>query len=259
MVRGGRGGPPARADRDAAYRAFIHSQWWGLPGRSDEAAAAAAGPAYELELELLGAEPPGTGPAAHREAWDARGEAVREMEAPSTPPAAPGGVPPAEHSARRHEASGEEAGGGGCLRGCLTWVAGAAGAGALLLVVLLALDVVSPREKPCPLDSPPIPTPAQIAVAGDLFRDQCVAVRGTLVSRDAGELLLEVERGEYVQGVIVRDLSAVLDAIALGRVVTLGGWLRVEEGGTYAVDFIPDRGSDRWWWQNLRDNLEALF
>lgn len=50
-----------------------------------------------------------------------------------------------------------------------------------------------------------------------------------------------------------------LDAIALGRVVTLGGWLRVEEDGTYAVDFIPDRGSDRWWWQHLRDNLEALF
>ncbi|MYH40224.1 MAG: DUF2207 domain-containing protein [Chloroflexi bacterium] len=251
--------PLPAADRDEAYRAFIHSQWWGLPGRSDEAAAAAAGPAYELELELLGPEPPGTGPAAHREAADARGEAAREMEAPSTPSGAAGGVPPAEHSARRHEAPGEEAGGGGCLRGCLTWVAGAAGAGALVLVILLALDVVSPREKPCPLDSPPIPTPAQIAVAGDLFRDQCVAVRGTLVSRGSGELLLEVERGEYVQGVIVRDLAAVLDAIAPGRVVTLGGWLRVEEDGTYAVDFIPDRGSDRWWWQNLRDNLEALF
>ena len=39
------------------------------------------------------------------------------------------------------------------------------GIGALVLVILFSLDVVSPRAKPCPLESPGIPSPAQIAVA----------------------------------------------------------------------------------------------
>ena len=127
------------------------------------------------------------------------------------------------------------------------------------MIVLFSLNVVSPRDKPCPMESPPIPTPAQIAVAGDLFRDGCVRVRGALVARDSDGLTLEVERGEYTQRVNVRDPSEVLDAIPIGRVVTLAGWLKVEEDGTYAVHFVPKRGSDREWWRNLRDNLEALF
>ena len=129
----------------------------------------------------------------------------------------------------------------------------------LVLVVLFSLDVVSPREKPCPLNSPPIPTPAQIASIGDLFRDQCVRVRGTAVFQDGGELVLEVDRDEYVQPVSVRDPSEALNALPPGRVITLAGRLIVEEEGTYAVHFIPDRGSDREWWRNLLENLEALF
>ena len=127
------------------------------------------------------------------------------------------------------------------------------------MVVLFSLDVVSPRVKPCPLDSPVIPTPAQIAVAGDLFRDECVMVSGTIVLQDADELVVEMKRGEYVQRVNVRDPSEVLEAIPLGGVVTLAGRLKVEEDGTYAVHFVPDHGSDRGWWRNLRDNLEGLF
>ena len=134
-----------------------------------------------------------------------------------------------------------------------------AGAGVLVLVVLLSLDMVSPREKPCPLNSPPIPTAPQIAVIGDLFRDQCVRVRGTLVSRDADELVIKMDRGEFPQRVTVHDPSEVRGALRPGRVVTLAGWLRVEEDGTYAVEFIPDRGSDREWWRNLRENIDALF
>ncbi|MYD65937.1 MAG: DUF2207 domain-containing protein [Chloroflexi bacterium] len=191
--------PLQGADLDAAYQAFMHSLWWDVPGRSDDAAKGAA-----------------EGPI-------------------------------------------EEARGAGCLRGCVVRIVGIAGAGVLVVVVLFSHDVVSPRAKPCPLNSPPIPTAPQIAVAGDLFRDQCVSVRGTLVSRDADELVLEMDRGEFLQRVTVHDPSEVLGALRLGGVVTLAGWLRVEEDGTYAVEFIPDRGSDREWWRNLRENLEALF
>ena len=105
---------------------------------------------------------------------------------------------------------------------------------------------------------PGIPTPAQIAVAGDLFRDECVRVSGTVVFQDAADLVVEMNRGEYVQRVDVRDPSEVLQAIPPGRVVTLAGRLKVEEG-TYAVHFVPDHGSDRGWWRNLRENLEGLF
>ena len=133
------------------------------------------------------------------------------------------------------------------------------GIGVVVLVVLFSLDVVSPRDKPCPLDSPAIPTPAQIAVVGDLFRDECVRVSGTVVFQDPDELVVEMKRGEYVQRVNVRDPSEVLEAIPLGRVMTLAGRLKVEEDGTYAVHFVPDHRSDRGWWRNLRDNLKGLF
>ena len=131
--------------------------------------------------------------------------------------------------------------------------------GVVVLVVLFSLDLVSPRDKPCSLDSPVIPTSAQIAAASDLFRNECVWVRGTIVSQDSDELVLELKRGEYVQRVNVRDPSEVLEAVPLGRVVTLAGRLKVGEDRTYAVHFIPDDGSDRGWWRNLRENLEGLF
>ena len=77
--------------------------------------------------------------------------------------------------------------------------------------------------------------------------------------QDAAELVVEVNRGEYVQRVNVRDPSEVLEAIPLGRVLTLAGRFKVEEDGTYAVHFVPDHGSDRGWWRNLRENLQSLF
>ena len=84
-------------------------------------------------------------------------------------------------------------------------------------------------------------------------------VRGTTVFQGADELVVEMNRGEYVQRVNVHDPSQALEAIPQGRVVTLAGWLKVEEDGTYAVHFVPDHGSDRGWWRNLRDNLAGLF
>ena len=225
------------ADLDAAYSGFMHALKWGLTGRSGDAANAAAGLGYELET----------------------GETGRELEAQSSPPAAPAGALSAEYQTQWWEGPAEEAKGGGCLRGCLTWVVSTVGIGVLVLVVLFSLDVVSPRAKPCPLESPGIPPPGLLAVAGDLFRDECVRVSGTVVFQDIDELLLEMDRGEYVQRVSVRGPADVFEATSPGDVVTLAGRLRVEEDGTYAVHFVPDSGSDRGWWRNLRENLEGLF
>ncbi len=247
------------ADLDAAYHAFMHAPQWWLTGRSGDAAKAAAGMGYELELDRLELESPDAETTAHRRTEDETEEIARDLEAQDSPPAAPAGTLSTGYRTYRSEEAVEEAKGGGRLRGCFIWVLSLAVMGALVLVVLFSLDVVSPRDKPCPLDSPPIPTPAQIAVAGDLFRDGCVRIRGTVVFQDAGELVLEMERNEFVQRVSVRDPSDVLEAIPLGRVVTLAGRLKVEEDGTYAVHFIPDYASDRGWWRNLQENLEGLF
>ena len=241
------------AELDAAYRAFMHAPEWWLTGRSGDAVKAAAQYGYELELEVLDLESPDSEKTVRRETADEIQDIARD------PPAASAASPSAGHKTYRAGRMVEEEKGGGCLRGCLIWAVSLLGIGALVLAVLFSLDVVSPRDKPCPLESPPIPTPAQIAVAGDLFRDGCVRVRGTIVSKDANELVVEMNRGEYVQRVNVRDPSQALEAIPQGRVVTLAGWLKVEEDGTYAVHFIPDHESDREWWRNLLENLAGLF
>ena len=253
-------------DLDTAYHAFMHAPEWYLRGRSDDAAKTAAQWGYEEELRLLKQLDKLELPDAERPERAARRGTAEEIENVVSEPgtrrdstAAPAGPPSARYQMHRLEGAVEEKESGGRLRGCFIWVIGLASIGALVMIVLFSLNVVSPRDKPCPMESPPIPTPAQIAVAGDLFRDGCVRVRGALVARDSDGLTLEVERGEYTQRVNVRDPSEVLDAIPIGRVVTLAGWLKVEEDGTYAVHFVPKRGSDREWWRNLRDNLEALF
>ena len=246
-------------DLDAAYHGFMHAPEWYLSGRSDDAAKAAAGGGYAPEPELLELESPDTGKAVHRETADEIQDIARE---PDSQRSSREGAPPppsGEYQQYRGERLIEEPKSGGCLRGCFIWVVSLVGIGVVVLVVLFSLDVVSPRDKPCPLGSPAIPTPAQIAVLGDLFRDECVRVRGTVVSQDADGLVVDMKRGEYVQRVNVRDPSEVLEAIPLGRVVTLAGRLKVEEDGTYAVHFVPDQRSDRGWWRNLRDNLEGLF
>ncbi len=246
-------------DLDAAYHAFMHAPEWYLTGRSGDAAKAVAEFGYELELELLELESPDAGKAVHRETADEIQDIAREpdsqpssREAEPTPPS--GGYQP-----YRAERLAEEPKSGGGLGGCFIWVVSLVGMGVVVLVVLFSLDLVSPRDKPCSLDSPVIPTSAQIAAASDLFRNECVWVRGTIVSQDSDELVLELKRSEYVQRVNVRDPSEVLEAVPLGRVVTLAGRLKVGKDRTYAVHFVPDDGSDRGWWRNLRENLEGLF
>ena len=247
------------ADLDVAYRAFIHAPEWWLTGRSDEAAKAAAQWGYEVELESLDLESPDTGKAARRETADEIVETASKLEAQGSPPAATAETVSAAYRTHRFEGAVEEEKGGGRLRGCLLWVVSLLAIGALVLVVLFSLDVVSPRVKPCSLGSPGIPPPGPLSAAGDLFHDECVRVSGTVVYQDVDELLVEIDRGDYVQQVIVRVPTGIFEAISPGGVVTMAGRLKVEEDGTYAVHFVPDHGSDRGWWRNLRENLEGLF
>ncbi|MCY3911813.1 MAG: DUF2207 domain-containing protein [Chloroflexi bacterium] len=274
----GSASPLRGADLDAAYHAFMHASEWWLAGRSDEAAKAAAGVGYELELELLELESPDSEtPADLRTADDVQLELpdtattarpgtadelqdrAREPEARRSLRVGTPAPPSGEDQQHPRDGSIEESKRGGCLRGCLMWAISLLATGVVVLAVLFSLDVLSPRVKPCPLNSPPIPTPAQIAVAGDLFRDGCVSVRGTVVSKGIDELVMEIDRDEYVQRVNVRDPWEALSGIPEGRVVALAGWLRVEEDGAYAVHFVAARGSDREWWRNLLENIEGLF
>ena len=158
-----------------------------------------------------------------------------------------------------HRAAQFHARGGGCLGGCLMWWVSLVGIGVAALIVLLSLDVVSPRDKPCPVDSPPILAPGPLSVAADLFHNECMKVSGTVAYQDADELPVDIDRGEYVQRVSVRGPEGVFEGISPGGVVTVAGRFKVEENGAYAVHFVPDAGSDREWWQNLRDSLEALY
>ncbi len=254
------------ADLDAAYHAFMHAVEWWLTGRSEDAAKAAAQWGYEEELRLLeqldlessDIERPAHVP--YRGTTGESEEVASKLEVQSSFPVAPAVVESAGYQTyRMEEAVEEKVKGSGCLCRCFKWLACMTVIGVVALVVLFSLDVVSPREKPCPLNSPPIPTPAQIAVVGDLFRDGCVMVRGTLVSKEIDMLVLEIDRGDYVQQVIVRVPIGPFEEISLGKRLALGGRLKVEEDGTYWVHFVPDRGSDRGWWQNLRENVQGLF
>ena len=247
------------ADLDAAYHGFMHAPEWYLGGRSGDAAKAAAGMGYEVELEMLGLESPDTGTAVHRETDDEIPDLAHEPDSQRSSLEGAPSQPSGGYQQYREERLIDEPKSGGCLRRCFIWVVSLLGVGALVLVVLFSLDVVSPRVKPCSLDSPGIPTRGQIAAVGNLFLDECVRVSGTVVFQDADELVVEMNRGEYVQRVNVRDPSEVLEAIPPGRVLTLAGRLKVEEDGTYAVHFVPDHGSDRGWWRNLRENLQGLF
>ena len=256
------------AELDAAYRAFMHAPEWWLTGRSEDAAKAAAQWGYEEEIRLLEQleqldreSPDAVQPelTAHGGTADQGEEIARELESQRESPTAQERPPSVEYQQYRSGELFEEPEGGGRLRGCLIWLVSLLVIGVVALIVLLSLDVVSPRDKPCPLESPPIPTPAQIASARDLFRDVCVMVGGTLVSKEVDKLVLEIDRGNYVQQVIVRVPIGAFEEVSLGKRLTLGGWLKVSEGGTYEVHFVPDHGSDRGWWRNLWDNLDGLF
>ena len=214
------------SDIDAAHYGFLHDSAWGLAGRSEDVVEAAVVLDGSMEAERT----------RHLDTAD-------------------------EYEHQRYRAAGpvKESRRGGRLRRSLIWVVSFAGLGAFVLAVLFSLDVVSPRAKPCLLDSPTIPTAAQIATVGDLFHDECVKVNGTLVSKDVDRLVLEIDRRTFTQQVNVRVPAGLFEAVPMGKRVTLGGRLKIVEDGTHGVDFVPNPEMGRRWWQNLRENFEALI
>ena len=125
------------------------------------------------------------------------------------------------------------------------------GIGALVVAVVVGVNLVSPAVEPCPANSPTIPPPGQLLVIFDVFRDECVSVAGEVVSRDVGELVVEVDRGEYVQWVRVHGPEEVFEQVSVGERVHVPGRVGEHEDGGYVVRYGVDRG----WWGNLRENI----
>ena len=235
-------------DLDVAYHGFMSAPAWGLAGRSQRAVEAVAGPG-EAEQELLD-QLSRLEQAEGTASGEGGGETVYER--PQT-----GGVTP-ETEVREEIIPGwveEPKRGRGCC-GWLMWVVlRLLGIGALVVAVVVGLNLVSPAVEPCPANSPRIPPPGQLLAIFDVFRDECVSVAGEVVSRDVGELVVEVDRGEYVQWVRVRGPEEVFEQVSVGERVHVPGRIEEDEDGGYVVRYGVDRG----WWGNLRENLPGDF
>ena len=232
-------------DRDVAYHGFMSASAWGLAGRSNSAVEAAAGPGgaeRELLEELARLEP----------LYTEQAEGVTpETEARRETAADPLSSPHDDWKYRSPWQVEEPKGGRRCCR-CFKWVFGLLGIGALVVV---GLNLVSPAVEPCPANSPTIPPPGPLLVVFDVFRDECVSVAGEVVSQDVGELVVEIDRGEYVQRVRILGPAEVFEQASVGRRVIVTGRVREHEDGGYVIRYGVDRG----WWGNLRENIPGDF
>ena len=252
------------SDLNVAYHGFMSAPAWGLAGRSRGAAEAAAEPYSEAEQELsreLSRLAPsyteqaegtansqgGGGPVYERPQTEGvTPETEARGETTADPPSSPLGY-------RKYRSPGqaeEKKDGRGC-GGCFMWVVRLLGIGALVVVVVLGINLASPAVDPCPADSPGIPPPGLLGVALDVFLDECVSVDGEVVSHDVGELVVEMDRGEYVQWVRVRGPAEVFEQVSVGGGIRIAGRIAEHEDGGYVVRYGVDRG----WWGNLRENL----
>ena len=139
--------------------------------------------------------------------------------------------------------------------GCFTWVVRLLGIAALFLAVVVGINLFSPAVEPCPNDSPPILPEAQVYALLDVLLDECVSVVGEVVGHDVGELVVEMDRGEYVQWVNVLGPEEVLERASMGDTVRVTGRIREHEDVGYMVQHGVDRGR----WGNLRENLPGDF
>ena len=251
-------------DLDVAYHGFMSAPQWGLAGLSEGAADAAAGPDDEAEQERLQelsrlaplyteqaegtANSEGGGGTVYERPQtegvtpetEARGETTADP--PSSPLA---------YREYRSQGQVEEPKSGRGWGGCFMWVVRLLGIGALVVAVLVGINLASPAVDPCPADSPTIPPPGQLLVLLDLFSDECVSVAGEVVSHDVGDLVVEMDRGEYVQRVRVRGPADVFERVSVGERVQVAGRVGEHEDGGYVIRYGVDRG----WWGNLRDNF----
>ena len=252
------------SDLDVAYHGFMSAPAWGLAGRSRDAAEAAVGPHSEAEQKLLQElsrlEPSHTEQAEGTANSEGGGGTVYERPQTEgvTPETEARGETTADpprsaldYQEYRSPGQVEETKGGRGCGGCFMWVVGLLGIGALVVAVLVGINLASPAVDPCPADSPTIPPPGLLGAALDVFLDECVSVAGEVVSHDVGELVVVVDRGEYVQGVRVRGPAEVFEQVSVGGRVRIAGRIGEHEDGGYVVRHGVDRG----WWGNLRENL----
>ena len=239
------------SDLDVAYHGFMSAPAWGLAGRSVGAVEAAerfqAWMLHTEQAEGTANSEGGGGTVYERPQTEGvTPETEARGETTADPPSSP-----LDYRKYRPPGQVEEPKGGRGWDGCLMWVVRLLGIGALIVAVLVGINLASPAVDPCPADSPSIPPPGQLLVLIDLFLDECVSVAGEVVSHDVGELVVELDRGEYVQRVRVRGPADVFERVSLGGRVQVTGRIREHEDGGYVVHHGVDRG----WWGNLRENL----
>ena len=245
-------------DLDAAYHGFMHSVEWYLSGRSDKATDAASWlkESEQIELGLWNTEQAegtaksegGVGTVYERPQTKGVTPEAQAREGRATD--APGS--PLDYRTYRPPGQVEETPKGGRgWGGCFMWAVGLLGIGALVVAVLVGINLASPAVEPCTADSPGIPPPGLLGAGLDLFLDECVGLAGEVVSRDIGELVVEIDRGEYVQRVRVRGPADAFEQVSVGERVHVAGRIGEHEDGGYVVHHGVDRG----WWRNLRENL----
>ena len=245
------------SDLGLAYHGFMSAPAWGLAGRSGGAAEAAAGPGSEAEQELMRY----IGEAERTASSEVGGGTVYERPLTDgvTPETEAGGETMTDPSSspldyRKFRVAGQveepPKGGGGCGR-CCKWVFRLLGVGVLVAAAVVGYNLVSPAVEPCPANSPTIPPPGPLLVLLDVILDECVSVDGEVVSQGVGELVVEMDRGDYVQWVLVRGPEDVFEGVFVGERVHMAGRIGEDEEAGYVVHYGIDRG----WWGNLRENL----
>ena len=244
-------------DLALAYHGFMSAPAWGLAGRSSDAAEAAAGPDSEAEQELMRY----IGEAERTASSEVGGGTVyeRPLTEGVTPETEERGETMTDPSSspldyRKYRVAGQveepPKGGGGCGR-CCKWVFRLLGVGVLIAAAVVGYNLVSPAVEPCPEDSPTIPPPGPLLAVLDVYLDECVSVDGEVVSQGVGELVVEMDRGDYVQWVLVRGPEEVFEGVFVGESVHVTGRIGEDEEAGYVVHYGVDRG----WWGNLRENL----
>ena len=118
------------------------------------------------------------------------------------------------------------------------------GVGVLVAAAVVGYNLVSPAVEPCPANSPTIPPPGPLLVILDAFLDECVSVDGEVVSQGVGELVVEMDRGDYLQWVLVRGPEEVFEGVFVGERVHVTGRIGEDEEAGYVVHYGLDRG---WW------------
>ena len=245
------------SDLGLAYHGFMSAPAWGLAGRSGGAAEAAAGPGSEAEQELMRY----IGEAERTASSEVGGGTVyeRPLTEGVTPETKARGETMTDPSSspldyRKFRVAGQveepPKGGGGCGR-CCKWVFRLLGVGVVVAAVVVGYNLVSPAVEPCPENSPTIPPPGPLLVLLDVILDECVSVDGEVVSQGVGELVVEMDRGDYLQWVLVRGPEEVFEGVFVGERVHMAGRIGEDEEAGYVVHYGVDRG----WWGNLRENL----